>query len=85
MRQKKDPPPAQSRAGGWVLFVRAQTFVASKKSNRLFKAIKGWILKGQEETLKTYTEEEQEALTEKPRRNASFAEWRTWAIVNLVL
>ena len=43
------------------------------------------LLKGQEETLKTYTEEEQEALIEKPRRNASFAEWRTWAIVNWVL
>lgn len=43
------------------------------------------LLKGQEETLKTFTDEEQEALVEKPRRNASFAEWRTWAVVNWVL
>ena len=28
------------------------------------------LQKGQEETLKTFTEEEQEILTEKPRRNA---------------
>lgn len=48
-------------------------------------AFKIELLKGQEEPLKTFTEEEQEALIEKPRRNASFAEWRTWAIVNWVL
>ena len=42
-------------------------------------------LKGQEETLKTFTEEEQEALIEKPRRSDGFVEWRTWAIVNWVL
>lgn len=43
------------------------------------------LLKGQEETLKTYTEEEQGILVEKPRPRASFAEWRTWAIVNWIL
>ena len=43
------------------------------------------LQKGQEESLKTFTEEEQELLIEKPHRKASFAEWRTWAIVNWVL
>jgi len=48
-------------------------------------AFKIELIKGQEETLKTFTEEEQETLIEKPRRNASFAEWRTWTIINWVL
>ncbi len=43
------------------------------------------LLKGQEETLKTFTDEEQETLIEKPKRNATFAEWRTWAVVNWIL
>jgi integrase/recombinase XerD len=49
------------------------------------KAFKIELLKGQEETLKLFTEEEQEALIEKPPRKASFVEFRTWAIVNWVL
>lgn len=48
-------------------------------------AFKIELLRGQEETLKTFTEEEQHALTEKPRNKKSFTEWRTWAIVNWVL
>lgn len=43
------------------------------------------LLKGQEEALKTFTVEEQELLIEKPRKKDTFAEWRTWAIVNYVL
>jgi len=43
------------------------------------------LQKGQEETLKLFTQEDQEALIEKPRRNDGFTEWRTWAIVNWVL
>ena len=43
------------------------------------------LVKGQEETIKVYTPEEQEALIEKPGRTAMFGEWRTWAIVNWVL
>ena len=43
------------------------------------------LLRGQEETLKTFTESEQLALLEKPHRKAKFPEWRTWAIVNWVL
>ena len=43
------------------------------------------LQKGQEEQLKTFTEEEQEALIEKPSRKAQFTEWRTWAIVNWIL
>lgn len=42
-------------------------------------------LKGQEELPKMFTDEELELLLEKPKRNDSFTEWRTWAIVNWVL
>lgn len=45
------------------------------------------MLAGQEETVKTFTEDEQKALLVKPHRsrNSDFTEWRTWAIVNFVL
>lgn len=39
----------------------------------------------QEEQLKLFTDEDIIALLEKPKRNAGFVEWRTWAIVNWVL
>lgn len=44
------------------------------------------MVRGQEETLKIYTAEEQKALIERPdRRNVMSGEWRTWAIVNWIL
>lgn len=43
------------------------------------------LMEGQEEQIKLFTDEELEALLEKPRRNDSFVAWRTWAIVNWVL
>jgi integrase/recombinase XerD len=48
-------------------------------------AFKIKLVEGQEEAMKLFSEEELEALLEKPRRNDSFADWRTWAIVNWVL
>lgn len=39
----------------------------------------------QEEKPKDFSEEDIMALLEKPRRNDSFVEWRTWAVVNWVL
>lgn len=48
-------------------------------------AFKIEMLKGQEEQIKLFTDEELEALLEKPKRNDNFATWRTWAIVNWVL
>lgn len=41
-------------------------------------------LEKQEELPKMYTDEEMDALLQKPRNNDSFSEWRTWCIVNLV-
>ena len=43
------------------------------------------LKKGQEEIIETYTDEECERLCEMPNKNASFVEWRTWAIVNWIL
>ena len=43
------------------------------------------LMEGQEEQIKLFSDEELEALLEKPRRNDSFVVWRTWAIVNWVL
>lgn len=39
----------------------------------------------QEEPMKMFSDEELDALLEKPRKSDSFATWRTWAIVNWVL
>jgi len=43
------------------------------------------MVKGQEEIIETYTEEEVKLLLADPKKNASFVEWRTWAIVNWIL
>ena len=43
------------------------------------------MIKGQEVAKETYTDEEIIALVEEPDKNASFVEWRTWAIVNWIL
>lgn len=42
-------------------------------------------IEGQEEQMKLFTDDELALLLEKPRRNDSFTDWRTWAIVNWVL
>ena len=43
------------------------------------------MVKGQEESIKVFTDEEQKKLIEKPARSALYGEWRTWAIVNWIL
>ena len=48
-------------------------------------AFKIRMVEGQEEQLKLFTDEEIELLLEKPRKSDSYADWRTWAIVNWVL
>jgi integrase/recombinase XerD len=48
-------------------------------------AFKIKMVEGQEEQLKLFSDDELEALLEKPRKNDGFTEWRTWAIVNWVL
>ena len=48
-------------------------------------AFKISLVEGQEEQLKLFTDEEIEALLERPKRNDSFVVWRTWVIVNWVL
>lgn len=49
------------------------------------KRFKVQMVESQEEQLKLFTDEELALLLEKPKRDDSFAEWRTWAIVNWVL
>lgn len=48
-------------------------------------AFKIQMVEGQEEQLKLFSDEELELLLEKPRKQDSFADWRTWCIVNWVL
>jgi integrase/recombinase XerD len=43
------------------------------------------LVKGQEEVIEVYTDEELDKLLTKPHSNESFAMWRDWAIVNWVL
>jgi integrase/recombinase XerD len=43
------------------------------------------LIKAQEEQIKLFSNDELEVLLEKPRKSDSFAEWRTWVIINWVL
>lgn len=43
------------------------------------------LIKVQEESVKLFSEDELQALLEKPKKNDSFATWRTWMIVCFVL
>ena len=43
------------------------------------------MVKGQEESLKIFTDEEMDLLLEKPKNRDSFVDWRTWAIISWVL
>jgi integrase/recombinase XerD len=43
------------------------------------------LVKGQEEMMKVFTDDEVIALTQKPTRSNSFTEWRNWCITNWVL
>lgn len=43
------------------------------------------LVKGQEEVIEVYTDEELEKLLVKPHNNESFAMWRDWAVVNWIL
>lgn len=49
------------------------------------KAFKIEMVKGQEESLKTFSDEELDRLLEKPRRSEDFVTWRTWVISNWVI
>lgn len=43
------------------------------------------MIEAQEEQMKLFSDDELSLLLEKPRRNSTFTEWRTWAITNWVL
>ena len=43
------------------------------------------MIKGQEESIKHFTDEEVNALLEKPKRSEDFIVWRSWAIINWVI
>lgn len=53
--------------------------------NYIQKKYKVELIRGQEETMKMFTDEELFALLEKPRKTDTYVMWRTWAIVNWVL
>lgn len=63
-----------------------RTFVNWLNENKHTSApIKIYLVEGQEEEFKCYTNEDLMLLLAKPRKNESFAQWRTWAIVNWCL
>lgn len=49
------------------------------------KPFKIHTVEAQEEQIKLFSDEELASLLEKPRKNDSFTDWRTWAVVNWVL
>jgi integrase/recombinase XerD len=65
--------------------VRTLLYWCMDKDRAYIPQYKIELLKGQEETLKTFDDDEVLALIERPHRKADFTEWRTFAIVNWVL
>lgn len=51
----------------------------------LVETFKVEMVKGQQEVIEVYSEEELQLLLEKPRDTESFVDWRSWAIVNWIL
>lgn len=64
---------------------RAFFYWCMDDSRGYMKTFKIKEVSGQEEVIKFFSDEELELLLEKPKRNAQYAEWRTYAIVNWVL
>ena len=65
---------------------RAFFYWCMDDSRKYLEAFKIEMIKGQEEPVKTYEEDEVLALLEKPDiKKAPFTEWRTWAIVSWIL
>ena len=65
---------------------RAFFYWCMEESRQYLKPFKIEMIKGQEEKIKTYEEDEIIALCAKPSsRNPSFTEWRTWAMVSWIL
>ena len=48
-------------------------------------AFKMQMVKEEEIIQQTYTEKEMLIMSQKPKQNDSFAEWRTWAILQLIM
>lgn len=66
--------------------VRAFLYWCMDSSRKYIEpAFKVEMVKGQEEPLKFFTDNDIAALLEKPKKSDSFTEWRSWAIVNWVL
>lgn len=65
--------------------MRAFLYWCMKPERAYLEEYKINTVKGQEEQLKIFTDEEIEILLEKPHRTAEFVEWRTYTIVNWVL
>lgn len=61
----------------FVNWLYDKTFISQK--------VKLTLVKGQEKQIETYTEEEIEKLIKRPDRNASWVEWRSWAIDCFIL
>lgn len=65
---------------------RAFFYWCMDESRQYLKSFKIEMIKGQEEKIKTYEEDEIIALCAKPSaRNANFIEWRTWAAISWIL
>lgn len=69
----------------YMSYSRAFLYWCMAEERGYMQPFKVPTVKGQEESVKLYTEDELAALLRKPNKNDNFAEWRTWAIVNWAL
>lgn len=69
----------------YMAYIRSFLYWCMDEERQYITPFKVPTVKGQEEKLKLYTEDELIRLLEKPHKNDSFATWRTWAVVNWAL
>lgn len=65
--------------------VRAFFYWCMDDSRKYVKSFRIEMIKGQEESLKLFSQEDITLLLEKPKKGDGFTDWRTWAIVSWVL
>ena len=70
---------------GYIMRIKAFLKWCMDEEREYLKPFKIQTLKVQEEVVKLFSDEDLEKLLEKPRRNDSFATWRSYTIVNWVL
>ena len=83
IKQLKDEGKKAASINHYLREIRA--FLYWCMDNNYLERFKVQLVEAQEEQPKLFTDKQLELLLEKPKKNDSFVNWRTWAVVNWVL